>query len=281
MDGAGPSGAGQAPSHPAEAITPYTATMDAPSDRRRDPLQLSTIAWDDVPRHPLPREAVRVLRYMQDIESHTIAYLRPLLGTRAIDDPEVATFLACWLYEETFHGQPLARFLATAGHTTVVRARSRATLSEWFDGVATKVLARWWPDFVAVHTTWGAINELTTLMGYARLSAVACHPVLSELLSRIMRDEARHFDFYFRHAARRLVRSRTARLTRLIVERYWAPVGWGVAPAEETRFLARYLLTGSEGEAVARKIDTTVRRLPGLKGVRLLQSWMAREVATA
>ena len=82
-------------------------------------------------------------------------------------------------------------------------------------------------------------------------------------------------------AARRLVRSRTARLTRLIVERYWAPVGWGVAPAEETRFLARYLLTGSEGEAVARKIDTTVRRLPGLKGVRLLQRWMAREVAAA
>jgi len=81
MDGAGPSGGGQAPSHPAEAITLYTATMDAPSDRRRDPLQLSTIAWDDVPRHPLPREAVRVLRYMQDIESHTIAYLRPVLAT--------------------------------------------------------------------------------------------------------------------------------------------------------------------------------------------------------
>ena len=193
----------------------------------------------------------------------------------------MATFLARWLYEETFHGQALARFLATAGHMTVVRARSRATVSEWFDGVATRILARCWPEFIAVHMTWGAINELTTLMGYARLSTVAGHPVLSELLSRIMRDEARHFDFYFRQSARRLVRGRTARLTRLIVEHYWAPVGWGVAPADETRFLARYLLTGPEGEAVARKIDTTVRRLPGLKGVRLLQRWMAREVAAA
>ena len=49
---------------------------------------------------------------MQDIETHTIVYLRTILATRAIDDPEVATFLACWFYEETFHGRALARFLA-------------------------------------------------------------------------------------------------------------------------------------------------------------------------
>ncbi len=78
----------------------------------------------DLSRHRLGRGAappalaprrVRTLRYMQDIESHTIVYLRTLLSTRAIDDPEVATFLACWLYEETFHGRALARFLAAAG----------------------------------------------------------------------------------------------------------------------------------------------------------------------
>jgi hypothetical protein len=34
--------------------------------------------------------------------------------------------------------------------------------------------------------TWGAINELTTLTGYRRLVAVARHPVLTELLERIM-----------------------------------------------------------------------------------------------
>ena len=67
-------------------------------------LDLAAIAWAEVPRHPLPPQAVRTLRYMQDIESHTIIYLRSLLATRAVDDPEVATFLACWLYEETFHG---------------------------------------------------------------------------------------------------------------------------------------------------------------------------------
>ena len=78
-------------------------------------VDLSTIDWAEVPRHPVPPETIRTLRYMQDIESHTIIYLRALLATRAIDDPEVATFLACWVYEETFHGIALARFLEAAG----------------------------------------------------------------------------------------------------------------------------------------------------------------------
>ena len=76
---------------------------------RSRPLDLNGIAWDDVPRHPLPPEALRTLRYMQDIESHTIVYLRTLLSTRAVDDPDVAAFLACWLYEESAHGRALAR----------------------------------------------------------------------------------------------------------------------------------------------------------------------------
>jgi hypothetical protein len=65
--------------------------------RRSRALDLSDIPWDDVRRHPMSPQAVRTPRYMQDIESHTIGYLRTLLSTRAIDDPEVATFLACWL----------------------------------------------------------------------------------------------------------------------------------------------------------------------------------------
>ena len=63
------------------------------------------------PKHPLPPGAIRTLRYATaDIESHAIVYLRSLLATRAIDDPDVATFLACWVHEETFHGLALERF---------------------------------------------------------------------------------------------------------------------------------------------------------------------------
>src|SRR6202795_5191310 len=62
---------------------------------RSGALDLDAIPWDEVARHPLPPQAARTLRYMQDIESHTIIYLRSLLATRAVDDPDVATFLAC------------------------------------------------------------------------------------------------------------------------------------------------------------------------------------------
>ena len=241
-------------------------------------VDLSAIDWAEVPRYPVPPETLRTLRYMQDIESHTIIYLRSLLATRAIDDPEVSTFLACWLYEETFHGLALSRFLTAYGESVQAPRRSRMPLSEWFDALASRVLSLTWPDFVALHMTWGAINELTTLTGYERLIAVAGHPILSELLARIMRDEARHFGFYYRQAEKRLVRPSTARLTRFIVEHFWGPVGIDVAGADETRALARCLLTGPEGQAAARKIDTTIRRLPGLDGVRLVQSWLAREV---
>jgi hypothetical protein len=239
-------------------------------------LDVRGIAWDDVPRHPLSAEARRTLRYMQDIETHTIVYLRTLLSTRAMDDPEVATFLACWFYEETFHGRALARFLAAAGEPVVARARSRMTVPQWAEARVTAVVARAWRDFVGVHMTWGAINELTTLVGYQRLAARAGHPVLSELLARIVRDESRHFAFYYAQAARWLARPGAARVARFLVDHFWAPVGSGVQPAEETRFLAHYLLGDADGREAARRVDDRIRRLPGFAGAPLLEAWVAR-----
>jgi hypothetical protein len=249
--------------------------LDAYVERSRK-LDLAGIAWDDVPRWPVPPDVVRSLRYMQDVESHTIMYLKTLLATRAVDDPEIATFLACWLYEETFHGRAIARFLAAAGAPIGPRPtpRSWRSLGDRAQAMAVALLARAWPDFVAVHMTWGAINELTTLTGYERLRSVAGHPVLAELLARIMRDESRHFYFYFRQAERRLVRPLAARVTRAIIDRFWAPVGSGVQPAAETRFLASYLFGGGEGRVAARRVDETIRRLPGFGDARLLDAWI-------
>ena len=197
--------------------TPTTFDLGAYVARSRA-LDLTGISWDDVPRHPLAAEAVRTLRYMQDIESHTIVYLRELLATRAIDDPDVSTFLACWLYEETFHGLALARFLDAAGHPVGARERPRGQepLVKRLEATAVAALPRWWPDFCALHMTWGAINELTTLTGYRRLAQVARHPVLAELLERIILDESRHFFFYYRQAELRLRRPGAARVARLI-----------------------------------------------------------------
>ena len=219
---------------------------------------------------------MRALRYMQDIESHTIIYLRTLLDTRAIDDPEVATFLACWIYEETFHGIALARFLRAAGYDIELRPRSAMSMRQAIEARLTSWLAYAWPDFVAVHMTWGAINELTTLTGYRRLAALVDHPVLRDLLDRIVLDESRHFFFYFKQAEQRLQHAATARVARAIVERFWAPVGSGVQPVDETRFLARYLFGGVDGRAAARKVDAIIHDLPGFAGVPLLDAWIDR-----
>src|SRR5688572_25251462 len=180
---------------------------------RSGALDLDAIAWADVGKYPVSPAVVRTLTCMQDIESHTIIYLRSLLTTRAIDDPEVATFLACWLHEETFHGLALARFLEAAGYRVDPRprGRSREPLGQRLEAAATALLSRAWPDFCAVHMTWGAINELTTLTGYRRLAAVAGHPVLADLLACIIRDESRHFFFYYRQAQIRLRRPGVAR----------------------------------------------------------------------
>jgi hypothetical protein len=244
---------------------------------RSKPLDLDDIAWDDVARHPLAPATVRTLRYMQDIESHTIVYERELANTRALDDPEVVTFLACWLYEETFHGRALRRFLEAAGHPTPERGRSRGSLAARLEAAAITAVSRAWPDFVAVHMTWGAINELSTLSGYQRLVELDPHPVLADLLARIGRDEARHFAFYFKQAERRLVRPGVARVARLLVDRFWDPVGTGVQPIDETRFVARHLFGGEGGRAAARRIDAGIRRLPGFADVALVEAWVDRD----
>jgi hypothetical protein len=247
---------------------------------RSGALDLDAIAWADVAKYPLAPEVVRTLSCMQDIESHTIIYLRSLLATRAVDDPEVATFLACWVHEEIFHGLALARFLEAAGHPLPARAtpRGQEPLAKRLEGWATAVVSKAWPDFCAVHMTWGAINELTTLTGYRRLKSVAGHPVLGDLLERIMVDESRHFFFYYRQAETRLRRPGAARVARALVDRFWGPVGSGVASPADLAFMARHLFAGDEGRAAARKVDETIRKLPGFDRVELLEGWMDRHV---
>src|SRR2546421_1613798 len=221
---------------------------------RSGALDLDAVGWADVARHEVPPDVIRALTYMQDIESHTIIYLRSLLATRAVDDPEVAAFLACWVHEETFHGIALSRFLECAGHPVPPRAtpRGQEPIAKRLEAWATSMVSKAWPDFCAVHMTWGAINELTTLTGYLRLKTVAQHPVLDELLETIMRDESRHFFFYFRQAEIRLQKPAVAKVARLLVDRVLAPVGSGVGRDDGLKFKPDCRGSGPDGRAAAR-----------------------------
>jgi hypothetical protein len=157
--------------------------------------------------------------------------------------------------------------------------RGQDKIGQRIEGFVTSVVSKAWPDFCALHMTWGAINELLTLTGYRRLQDIANHPVLTELLARIMRDESRHFSFYYHQAEIRLGHRGVAPVVRRIVKSYWGPVGTGVAPIADTIFLGRYLFSGPEGRAAARKIDDTIGRLPGLADVRPVSIWVARHAS--
>jgi hypothetical protein len=135
--------------------------------------------------------------------------------------------------------------------------------------------------FVALHMTWGAVNEWTTQAGYARLSEAAGHPTLRELLRRIMRQEGSHIDFYAAEAARRLAESPKAqRLTRCALSHWWRPVGSGVMPQKEVGFLVSYLFGGPKGREILERIDRRVDRLPGQRDLHLLQRAVASLGAT-
>ena len=133
------------------------------------------------------------------------------------------------------------------------------------------------PHLTAVHMTWGAVNEWTTQAGYGRLAPKAGHPVLTELLRRIMRQEGRHIDFYAAQASADASPTAAAqRLTRFALRQCWAPVGSGVMPDSEVRFLVSHLFADEEGRAATQRIDRLVGRLPGLEGLHLAEAAVDR-----
>lgn len=231
-------------------------------------------------RRPLSPDALRCLRYMHDVESHTVCYLRDVLVTRAHRDPEVTSFLTLWNYEEFWHGEALAEVLGAhdepAGTGRVAALRQRLPKWQAWRPLSFQLGSALTPHLTAVHMTWGAINEWTTQAGYARLSKLADHPMLSELLRRIMKQEGRHVDFYAAEARARLADSRAAqRLTRWALRRFWAPVGSGVVPECEVAFLRRYLFGDEDGRGMAERIDRRVDRFPGLAGLDLVRGAVA------
>jgi len=239
-------------------------------------LDTTGIAWDDIASHPLSKGDLFCLHYMMDIENHVPLYLSHLLVTRACMDPVLTAFLACWNYEELWHGENLGKLLNLYGidfDTQERIARVRAHLGVQNSISLLSTMAGSWllKDFSAVYLTIGAINELTTLTGYAALTRKSGHPVLADLLSRIIKDERRHFAFYYNSAREWLTgNAGSQRLDRWIVDRVWVPVGRGVKSQEEVDALALYLFDDEQGEEELSAVDVKIGKLPGLSGIQLM-----------
>jgi hypothetical protein len=169
--------------------------------RASNRVDLSAVEWDRVGQHPVALDEARCLTYMMDIETHTVVFLRDLLATRASFDPEVTAFLSCWVYEELWHGEAFSRFLGEAGYRVPPSYErvegddpfpTRFDRNQWIrqkfgtkgyvSHLGTLLGSALFRDFVAVHMTWGAVNELSTLTAYHRIIAKTEHPVLIQLL---------------------------------------------------------------------------------------------------
>jgi len=230
---------------------------------------------------PQPRlgdDALFTIAYMMDIESHTIVYLRDLLSTRVVRDNEVTAFLSSWAYEEFFHSLLLRRFLATQNvaidDQRFADLRSRTSLADRVIRPAIAILSRMTRHFPAVHMTFGAINEISTLTGYQALIARtdlapersdSQRPLLTTILERIIKDERRHFAFYFNQARRRLRAPAARRLTAFLVRNFWTPVGVTVRGDPAMRRVCAYLFPGERGVEHLARVDRSIARLPGLE----------------
>lgn len=245
-------------------------------------LEVDDLDWASVPDHPLGADEIRALQYFIDIETYTIIYLKELLATPAQFDSEITAFMGCWNYEEFFHGHTLERFLNAYG-VPVTKENKRVKEGEnlwnkfWLFGQALFSKALDW-RFICVYMTWGALNELCTLMAYQQIIERTDHPVLREICRRIVKDERRHFSFYYNQAKHRLEDPLSRRITRAVMDRFWTVVGAGQKPPEEVDFLARHLFGGEDGHRRAFEMDRVMAALPGFEGVEIVQRAIQRHL---
>jgi hypothetical protein len=243
--------------------------------------EASAVSWEDLDYevfrdNPLPSDTLRTLRYMCEIEFHTVCYLRDMLVSPSRKDPEVGTFMTSWNWEEIWHGEALAHVLGLHGITVAfdeVKAKRvklgwRDRLSPVKQSLLSNIVGA---DFVAVHMLWGSINERSTAAGYKRLATLTDSPVLIALLRRIAAQEAKHIAFYTTQARTRLQDNpRAQKLARLALRTAWQPVGSGVSPEAEVDHVLAHLFSGPEGRKEIEAIDRHVAKLPGMEGLTLV-----------
>lgn len=246
-----------------------------------------SVNWDDLDfeqfrEHPLPGDSLRTLRYMTDVEYHTVCYTRDLLTTPSHREPEVGAFMTMWNREEFWHGEALAAVLAVHGITVdydqLKANRMKLGWKDRFDPIKQSLMGRLvGSDFVAVHMAWGAANEHSAIAAYNRMAELEENATLAELLRRIAKQEARHVAFYASQARDRLaVSTKAQKLARFALKNFWAPVGSSIMERGEVVHVMNHLMSGPEGSRAAQRIDQSISRLPGLEGLRIVEEALAK-----
>ncbi len=238
-------------------------------------IKLDDLDWDECRRIGITQTESRILRYMEDTETHTILYMRDLLAGHSAKSQTICDFLSVWAYEELWHGRAIKKVLEVGGwpeppgrYTEVTET---ASIREAVEMVGSSFAAWCTPRFIATHMTWGAINELTAAAAYGALIARTENPVLAELLKRIVKQERKHFAFYYSQAQKRLEGDKKAQaLCKFTLARFWTVVGSGVGGWDNLSFIAATLFSDEKGVNRLREAESTIQNLPGLEWFDML-----------
>jgi len=243
-------------------------------ERCLTPGFIASIPWDQVKNHPLDEKFIPVLLYMRDVETLTDMYHRELLRSPTGKDPHISKFMERWGVEEITHGEVLNRFLNEIGYETGDnwQTQVRRDVSTSYNATAymmmllTNLIGK---KFTATHMTFGAIHEMEAAQGYRRLMALADHPVLTHIVTAIVREESVHAQFYRSVARLELERSDFARkMARWVIDRFWAPVGQGSLAKNRTEYAVRLLFsTDNALEGLDKTVTQRLRALPGFDGI--------------
>jgi rubrerythrin len=243
------------------------------------------INWKDVKNYELNPDFVPVLLYMRDVETLTEVYQAELRRTPTGKDPIIKKFLERWGEEELTHGELLNRFLNEAGYPTAEDWRdelkhSIPTSYTINTAIITSLTNLVGKSFTATHMTFGAIHELSTTQGYRRLDTLANHPVLSQILKGIIREESAHTKFYSSIAKIELKKSPFAqKLSRFLVDKFWCPVGQGAKAEEDSNYVIKTLFGENDGlEWINRTITGRIRQLPNFENLTKIDEKLGKVV---
>jgi rubrerythrin len=248
---------------------------------------VAAINWEAVKDYRLDQKFVPVLLYMRDVEALTDMYYEELRRTPTGKDPVISKFMERWSVEEQTHGELLNRFLNEAGfetddhwQTQTRKAVSKIyTFNTYLVTTLTNLVGK---RFTATHMAFGAIHELSTTQGYRRLAQLADHPILSQILNGIIREESAHTNFYRSVARIELKNSAISqKLARFIVKHFWTPVGSGAKSGKESNYMINALFGCDEGlEWIDRNVTQRIQNLPGFDNLSKVTDTI-REITSA
>lgn len=247
---------------------------------------IGAIDWKAVKNYSLDEKFVPVLLYMRDVEALTDMYYEELRRTPTGKDAVISKFMERWSSEEQTHGEILNRFLNEAGIETEDKWQRQVrhavsnfyTINNYLITSLTNLVGK---RFTATHMTFGAIHEMSTTQGYRRLAELADHPILSQILLAIIREESAHAHFYRSVARIELQNSPlTQKLARFIIKNFWTPVGSGAKTEKESNYTIATLFQGDGGlDWIDRNVSKRIQSLPGFEGLTKVSDKISQIVA--